>query len=66
MILPTARYRFRYLRLWWVRFSCVLGIVFDTCVCGGCASPVCWVSFSIPAFVVGALLLCAGYRFRYL
>ena len=30
MILPTAGYRFRYLRLWWVRFSCVPGIVFDT------------------------------------
>ncbi len=29
-MLPTAGYRFRYLRLWWVRFSCVLGIVFDT------------------------------------
>ena len=35
----------------------LLGIIFDTCVCGGCASPVCWVSFSIPMSTSVALVI---------
>jgi len=38
-------------------YSLLPGIVFDTCVCGGCASPVCWVSFSIPMSTSVALVI---------